>query len=111
MTSTPAAKIAVAAGGVLAVGDDKVQRVLVAQARQDGLDGLASGLAHDIADEKNFHAGKFNRERNERHERKPCSEPVETALRRPQEPRRPASSNWDSLSFSNGNPRQESDKM
>ena len=46
---------AVAAGGVLAVGDDEIQRVFLAQARQDGFDGLAPRFAHDVADEENFH--------------------------------------------------------
>ena len=78
MTSTPAAeefpgdlgRDAVAAGGVFAVGDDEIERVLFAQFRQEDFDRVASGLADDVADEEKFHAGKFNHERRERHERK-----------------------------------------
>jgi hypothetical protein len=44
-----------AAGGVFAIGDDEVERVLLAQFRQKNFDGSASGFAHDVADEKHFH--------------------------------------------------------
>ena len=44
------------AGGVLAVGDDKIQRLLFAQFRQQDFDRVASRLAHDVSDEQDFHA-------------------------------------------------------
>lgn len=39
------------AGGVLPVGDDKIQAGLLAQFRQERFDRVASGLADDVADE------------------------------------------------------------
>jgi hypothetical protein len=35
------------------------ERVLLAQSGQKGFDRIASGLAHDVADEEEFHAGKL----------------------------------------------------
>ena len=46
---------AVAAGGIFAVGDDDVEAVLRALFRQQNFDGVASGMADDVADEQNFH--------------------------------------------------------
>ena len=46
-----------AAGGVLAVGDDEIERVLFAEFRQKGFDRIASRLTDDVADEEQFHAG------------------------------------------------------
>lgn len=46
---------AIAASGIFAVGNDEIQRVLIAQSRQNGLDRLASGFAHDVTDEQDFH--------------------------------------------------------
>ena len=47
---------AVAAGRILAIGNDEIERVLFTQLGQERFDGPASGLAHDIADEEDFHA-------------------------------------------------------
>ena len=44
-----------AAGGILAVGDDEIERVLLAQFWKQDFDGLAPGLSHDVTDEENFH--------------------------------------------------------
>lgn len=56
---------AVAAGGVFAVRNDEIERVLVAEAGENVVDGLASGFAHDVADEEKFHAAKLAAGRKE----------------------------------------------
>ena len=50
---------AVAAGGVLTVGDDEIQPVLLAQLRQQQFDRPASWFAYYVADEKNLHADRL----------------------------------------------------
>lgn len=47
------------AGGVLAIGDYEIQGVLVTEFGDEFLDCAPSGLANDIADEKQFHAGRL----------------------------------------------------
>src|SRR5438094_615998 len=51
---------AVAAGGVFAVGDDEIERLLFAKYGQERFDRVTSRLADNIADEKQFHGGKIN---------------------------------------------------
>jgi len=48
-----------ATGRVLAVGDDEVGRVLLAQAGQNGRQRAAADPADDIAHEQEFHGGRF----------------------------------------------------
>jgi hypothetical protein len=48
------------AGRVLAVGNNAVQAVLFAQGREERLNSPATGPAHDVADEEQFHAGQRN---------------------------------------------------
>ncbi len=51
---------AVAAGGVFAVGNDEIELVLFAEFGEKLFDRVASGLAYDVADEEQFHAGRLN---------------------------------------------------
>ena len=46
---------AVAAGGVFAVGDDKIKRVLLSQSGNKFPDRAAARLPHDVANEEQFH--------------------------------------------------------
>ena len=65
MQSTPLARMLVgqavgdagAVGGVLAVRDDEVEVELLAQARDERLDRLATGAPEDIGDEQQPHRG------------------------------------------------------
>ena len=50
-----------AAGGVLAVGDDEIERVLFAKFGQEFLDRVASRPPDDVADEEQFHNRQINR--------------------------------------------------
>ena len=43
------------AGGIFAVGDDEIERVLFTESGQEFPDGSPAGLAHDVADEEQFH--------------------------------------------------------
>ena len=64
ITSTPQleelvadlARDAEAGGGVLGVGDDEIDRVVVDEGRQALPDELAPGPADDVADEEDAHA-------------------------------------------------------
>src|SRR5690348_14801941 len=51
---------AVAAGGVLAVGDDEIERVAFSESRQQFSDGVAPGLPHDVANKKDLHRSNSN---------------------------------------------------
>jgi hypothetical protein len=44
------------AGGILAVGNDEVHTVLLAQFWQEFFDGAPAGLADDVSDEEQLHA-------------------------------------------------------
>ena len=44
-----------AAGGVFAVGDDKIERVLFAELGHKFRDRASSGLSDNVADEEQFH--------------------------------------------------------
>ncbi len=63
MTSTPAENSSPAIGGVMPLPPAEFSPLAMtkssacsfAQARQNGFDGLASGFAHDVANEQNFH--------------------------------------------------------
>src|SRR5690348_7523662 len=45
-----------AAGGVLPIGDDEIERVFVAEFGQEFLDRAPAGVPHDIANEEQFHS-------------------------------------------------------
>jgi len=45
----------VATSGIFTIRYDKIQRVLIAQTRQNGFHSRAPGFAHDVADEEKFH--------------------------------------------------------
>ena len=60
---------ATAPGGVLAVGDDEIQPMLLAQFRQQRLDRHPAGPAHYVTDEENFHAPQLITKGRQRHAR------------------------------------------